>query len=59
MNVTHPPTTYRIELLNARRISGRKVMLLPSESDKLNQELASFEKQVQRLLVDGYIAELG
>jgi hypothetical protein len=34
-------------------------MLPPSESDRLKQELASFEKQIQRLLVDGYIAGLG
>ena len=59
LDVAHPPTTYRIELLNSRRVSGRKVMLPPSESDKLKQELASLESKVQRLLVDRYLAKLG
>ncbi len=59
LDVTHPPTTYRIELLKARRVSGRTVMLPSSESDKLKQELASLESKVQRLLVDRYLAELG
>jgi hypothetical protein len=40
LDVTHPPTVHRAEMLKAHRVSGRKVMLSPSESSSLEQELA-------------------
>jgi Zn-dependent protease with chaperone function len=58
LDATHPPTVFRIELLKAHPVPGRKVMLSPFDSDGLEQELSSFQKRIQSDLVDKYIASL-
>lgn len=58
LDATHPPTVCRVEFLKARRVSGRKVVLSPIDSNQLGQEFAAIQKTIQRKLVDAYIASI-
>jgi hypothetical protein len=52
LNVTHPPTVYRIAALQAHPVSEADVTLDAAESTAIKQELASLEPALQEKLID-------
>jgi heat shock protein HtpX len=52
LDVTHPPTAYRIDLLKARPVPDPKVTLLSTDAEQIERELMAVHKGIQRELVD-------
>jgi Zn-dependent protease with chaperone function len=57
-DVTHPPTPYRLALLQ-KDTSVARMTLSHDESDRIDAELEKFEPSVANALVLGYTASLG
>jgi hypothetical protein len=51
LDVSHPPLTYRLELLHANRIAGSKVTLSAEDSAALAAELAPLRMKIQKQLL--------
>jgi len=54
LDATHPPTAYRIALLDARTALDPTVHLSPEESVALARELAAVEHRAQEQIVEAY-----
>lgn len=54
LDVTHPPTAYRIELLRSHLVTQPQVTLTDAEISQLEQEFARVQTQIQRDLVDSH-----
>ncbi len=54
LDATHPPTAYRIALLDARPALDPTVHLSPGESVALARELAAVEHRAQEQIVEAY-----
>ena len=52
LDVTHPPTAYRIDLLKAHPVIGPQIEIAPAESEQIERELAQAQKRVQDQLLD-------
>jgi hypothetical protein len=52
LDVSHPPTAYRIGFLRAHRVDEPKVVLSPEDYERLGQELASVQAAIQERLLD-------
>jgi Zn-dependent protease with chaperone function len=57
LDVTHPPSAYRIEFLR-NRPAPAEVVLSSAESDRIDEELLPYEKDVHDHLVERYRASL-
>ncbi|MCI0643464.1 MAG: M48 family metallopeptidase [Chloroflexi bacterium] len=51
LDTTHPPTPYRIALLQTRPALEPKVVLSPAENDAIDSELLTIRSQIQKQLV--------
>ncbi|MFC1936635.1 M48 family metallopeptidase [Chloroflexota bacterium] len=58
LDVMHPPTPYRIELLQSHYVAQPKVNFLPSDFEQLEVELLSLKGDLQKKLIDLYRASL-
>jgi hypothetical protein len=56
--VTHPPTAYRIRLLKNRPLSKPRIILSPSDLQRLERELEAARPKVQDKLVDSYLVRI-
>jgi heat shock protein HtpX len=56
--VTHPPTAYRIRLLKNRPASRPRIMLSPSDLQRLERELEAARPKIQGKLVDSYLVRI-
>ena len=54
MDVTHPPTPYRIAFLQSREALQLRVVLPAAESDRIDQELATLHPRMRRQILDAY-----
>jgi Zn-dependent protease with chaperone function len=54
LDVTHPPTAYRVDFLSAHFVQEPAVRLSPETAACIQQELTRFEAAVQRELRDRY-----
>jgi heat shock protein HtpX len=52
LDTSHPPTAYRIELLQARPVFNPKVTLSEDDFERMNQELAALQAPIQEKLLD-------
>lgn len=58
LDVTHPPTVNRIELLRSHYVATPKVQFLTSDYERLDSELLSLKDDLQNKLFDMYRASL-
>ncbi len=58
LDVTHPPTPYRIQFLRSRPHGAGCVSLSEADAVALEQELFSMEQRIARELVDQYCSHL-
>jgi Zn-dependent protease with chaperone function len=58
LNMSHPPTIYRMEFLRKRYAGEPKVVMTPSEAERLNQELATLHARVEHRILEDYRASL-
>jgi heat shock protein HtpX len=58
LDVTHPPTVYRIELLKARPMPQPQVVVSPLDVEQMDRELEPYKKRVQEWLVEMHRASL-
>jgi Zn-dependent protease with chaperone function len=58
LDATHPPTGFRVALLEARPFAQPRMVLSALRSRAVHQELARAEPGAQRLLIDQYRAAL-
>lgn len=56
--ISHPPTPYRIEHIQAHPIATPTVTLSDDDSAQIDRELRQAEPKVYRALVDSYIKNL-
>jgi heat shock protein HtpX len=54
IDATHPPIGLRIEFLQARRVTGARVIIPPSDWDRVERELMPFRPRVQEKLEEMY-----
>ncbi len=47
LDATHPPTAYRIEFLQAYRVTDAKLVLTSGDNDRIDRELATLRDQIQ------------
>ena len=52
LDIDHPPLAYRLELVNAHPVTEPKVVLSPSQSAQIDQELADLRERIQKVLLD-------
>lgn len=58
LDATHPPTTYRIELLRSHYVSHPRVEFSKTDLEQVEEELLPLRGQLQRKLVDAYKATI-
>jgi heat shock protein HtpX len=58
LDVTHPPTVYRIELLKAHRVPQPHVVVSPLDVEQMDRELEPYKKPIQEWLVEMHRASL-
>lgn len=58
LDVTHPPTVYRIEYLQSRRNPTAEVSCPAAESEQIDRELAALQNKIQGQIADRYRASL-
>ncbi|MGD8791899.1 MAG: hypothetical protein PVF47_05050, partial [Anaerolineae bacterium] len=58
LDVTHPPTRNRIQLIRSHAIYQPKVTFPPEEFEKLEEELLSLREATQRKVIDSFRASL-
>jgi heat shock protein HtpX len=58
LDVTHPPTANRINLLRSKLLHQPGMTLARTDTEQLDEELAVFEKEIQKELTDAYAASL-
>ena len=58
LDVSHPPTAYRVAFLEAHGVEQPQPLFSASDFEKLEQELAPFEGRIQKKLVDQHAASL-
>lgn len=58
LDVTHPPTIYRINFLSRQPQMGKPEILSPSEFDQIEQETAALQPTIQQHIVKAYHAGL-
>ena len=56
LDVTHPPTIYRIDFLKKHPVKAAKVVLSPEDSEKVDSELKPMEETIQRKIISTYLA---
>ncbi len=59
LDVTHPPSTYRIKLLKANPVDEPSLTLPDSLYEKVDQELGALRPAVNKLLIRNYQASIG
>jgi Zn-dependent protease with chaperone function len=52
LDTTHPPTAYRIELIQSRPVTEPKVSLSKEEIERMERELSALQKPIQERLMD-------
>jgi Zn-dependent protease with chaperone function len=58
LDVTHPPTLYRVALLQAHPVERPTVRLATGDCERIDREVMSVRDQIQRELLDLYEAHL-
>jgi len=58
IDVTHPPTIYRINILTEHPMEQIKVELSHLDSEKIRAELKPFESAVQKKMISDYVKRL-
>jgi len=58
IDTTHPPTIYRIHILNKHPWEQIKVRLSSVDSEKINTELRAMEEAIQKKMVSAYLQSL-
>ena len=58
LNITHPPTPFRMRLLEEHRFESPQFKLNPSKFDVIEEELAHLKSNIRNRLRDGYKASL-
>ncbi len=58
LDVTHPPTVYRIQLLQSRPALAGRISFSAEEEAQVEAELSRVKRTVQRKLVDWKLAHL-
>jgi len=54
LDISHPPTAYRVALLKAHPISEPRITLSPSDVAQLEQELAPAQRDIEKRLLELY-----
>lgn len=57
-NASHPPTVYRLAILQVNKINQSKVVANSIESEKIERELMPLHEKIQRQITDEYSASL-
>jgi hypothetical protein len=58
LNTTHPPTGYRIKLLQARPFAEPEILFTAADFEQLETELFRQRERIQRKLMDNFRARL-